>query len=187
MIWSMSFLHDFTAYFQSGGLAIMLPLALLAVYIYYMGFELLFTLIGINSICKSDQKLMDRFSQSISKNTDDLPNVRSRIKRDFDMLRLSFMPEVDRGIKILSVLASVAPLLGLLGTVTGMTLAISTMGAAKGSISEGVSLALITTQCGLTIAIPALVIRMFCSRLRQKILVNISRFESRLIRERFAK
>ena len=48
-------------------------------------------------------------------------------------------------------------------------------------VAEGISRALITTQCGLTIAIPAMVIRMYCLNVRQKILIGISKFESDLI------
>jgi len=62
----------------------------------------------------------------------------------------------------LGTIASVSPMIGLLGTVYGMILAFSviarTGGAAQASeLAEGISLALVTTQIGLMIAIPALV------------------------------
>jgi biopolymer transport protein ExbB len=65
-------------------------------------------------------------------------------------------------VRPLSVIASVAPLVGLLGTVVGMILAFHTTSqAATGSnkgelLAEGIYLALLTTAAGLTIAIPAM-------------------------------
>jgi biopolymer transport protein ExbB len=61
----------------------------------------------------------------------------------------------------LGTIASVSPLVGLLGTVWGMIQAFSviakTGGAAKASdLAHGISQALVTTQIGLLIAIPAL-------------------------------
>ncbi|MDZ7597710.1 MAG: MotA/TolQ/ExbB proton channel family protein [Desulfobacterales bacterium] len=62
---------------------------------------------------------------------------------------------------VIGVLAAVAPLLGLLGTVTGMiatfeVLAVFGTGNAK-AMAGGISEALITTQTGLLVAIPGLV------------------------------
>ena len=65
-----------------------------------------------------------------------------------------------RGVSLLGIAASVAPLLGLLGTVTGMigTFAvIQTAGTGDPRLlSGGISEALLTTQFGLMVAIPAL-------------------------------
>jgi biopolymer transport protein ExbB len=88
------------------------------------------------------------------------------------------LPEVEKGMedsaaremsalrgrnKILSVVGSVAPLVGLLGTVVGMIMAFRTtsshdgLGAAAGaSLAKGIYIALITTAAGLTIAIPCM-------------------------------
>jgi biopolymer transport protein ExbB len=68
----------------------------------------------------------------------------------------------------IGVLAAVAPLLGLLGTVTGMiatfdVLAIFGTGNAK-AMAGGISEALITTQTGLLVAIPGLYMRGFLER-----------------------
>ena len=61
-------------------------------------------------------------------------------------------------------IATVSPLLGLFGTVVGMiqsfdSIAVvdSTMADQKALIATGISVALITTAAGLTVAIPALV------------------------------
>lgn len=69
---------------------------------------------------------------------------------------------------LISVLVAIAPLLGLLGTVTGMmttfdVLAIFGTGNAK-AMAGGISEALITTQTGLLVAIPGLVMKVFLDR-----------------------
>lgn len=74
---------------------------------------------------------------------------------------------VDR-LAVIGVLAAIAPLLGLLGTVTGMittfdVLAIFGTGNAK-AMAGGISEALITTQTGLLIAIPGLYMKGFLDR-----------------------
>lgn len=66
----------------------------------------------------------------------------------------------DPPLKLLEVTAALAPLLGLLGTVTGMMAAFSAMATAQGGadptqLSGGIYEALTTTAAGLVIAIPA--------------------------------
>jgi len=66
-----------------------------------------------------------------------------------------------RKIEYLSVIGNIAPMIGLLGTVTGMIFAIqqvaSTQGAAgAGELAEGIYQALVTTVGGLIVAIPSL-------------------------------
>lgn len=164
----------------------MFPLTLLAVYLYYIGFDMIFRLREIKADFSDDEVLYKKILRNESSIDAPKHEKRLRLKADFDLFRLSFMPDIERGIKMMGILAAVAPLLGLLGTVSGMGLAISSVGDASGSFAEGVSSALITTQYGLTIAIPAMVICLYCSRLRQKILIRISRFEKRLIMQRCA-
>ena len=72
-----------------------------------------------------------------------------------------------RRIEYLSVIGNIAPMVGLLGTVTGMIFAFqqvaSTRGAAgAGDLAEGIYQALVTTVCGLVVAIPALAIYAVC-------------------------
>jgi biopolymer transport protein ExbB len=69
---------------------------------------------------------------------------------------------------VIGVLAAVAPLLGLLGTVTGMMTAFDVLsifgtGNAR-AMANGISEALITTQTGLLIAIPGLYMQGFLHR-----------------------
>ena len=82
---------------------------------------------------------------------------------------LTVKPKLERGITFIALAAAVAPLLGLLGTVTGMieTFKLLTLfgtGDAK-SLSSGISQALITTEFGLIAAIPACILGAIVSRL----------------------
>lgn len=71
-------------------------------------------------------------------------------------------PRLDRFGSVILVLAAVAPLLGLLGTVTGMIATfdiITEFGTGDPKLlSSGISEALITTELGLVVAIPSLLI-----------------------------
>lgn len=76
--------------------------------------------------------------------------------------------DLSRGTLALEIVAAVSPLLGLLGTVTGMynlLTNIKTAGSQEmGVISGGIAEALITTIAGLIIAIPAYVAFSYFSR-----------------------
>ena len=73
---------------------------------------------------------------------------------------LKEIPKVNRGLGFLKIAAAVAPLMGLLGTVTGMIItfqAITLFGAGDPKLmAGGISQALVTTVLGLTVAIPTL-------------------------------
>lgn len=70
----------------------------------------------------------------------------------------SRLVEMDQGMHLASVLAATAPLLGLLGTVTGMVSTFDVITLYGNSnpvlLADGISEALITTQSGLLIAFP---------------------------------
>jgi biopolymer transport protein ExbB len=72
-----------------------------------------------------------------------------------------------RRIEYLSVIGNIAPMVGLLGTVTGMIFAFQQVAATRGAagagdLAEGIYQALVTTVCGLVVAIPALAIYAVC-------------------------
>ncbi len=78
------------------------------------------------------------------------------------------VPRLERFLAVLAILGAVAPLLGLLGTVTGMidTFRVITLygtGDPK-MMSGGISEALITTEIGLAVAIPIMLLHTFISR-----------------------
>ncbi|MFO7655241.1 MAG: MotA/TolQ/ExbB proton channel family protein [Candidatus Krumholzibacteriia bacterium] len=81
---------------------------------------------------------------------------------------LSELPRLQRGLAVLAVLGAVAPLLGLLGTVTGMieTFRVITLFGTGDPrlMSGGISEALITTELGLAVAIPIMLLHTFLAR-----------------------
>ena len=72
------------------------------------------------------------------------------------------LPKINRGLSSLKIVAAVAPLMGLLGTVTGMIVtfqAITLFGAGDPKLmAGGISQALVTTVLGLCVAIPTLLL-----------------------------
>lgn len=86
---------------------------------------------------------------------------------DLDTLELKLdeavmqeVPKLVRGQGLLKLLAAVAPLLGLLGTVTGMIITFQAITQSGGGdsrlMADGISQALVTTVQGLVVAIPML-------------------------------
>lgn len=80
---------------------------------------------------------------------------------------------MEKGLATLGVLAALAPMLGLLGTVTGMMASfrvMSQMGAGDVRLmSGGISEALITTQWGLGVAVPLLLAHHLLSRRAERL------------------
>ncbi|MFO1492777.1 MAG: MotA/TolQ/ExbB proton channel family protein [Kiritimatiellia bacterium] len=100
---------------------------------------------------------------------------------------LGFTPRLERHLGMLAVLGGIAPLLGLLGTVTGMihTFQLVTIfgtGDAK-LLSGGISEALITTEAGLIIAIPVLLVHALLSRQARGRLVELEQTALGLVNE----
>ena len=94
-------------------------------------------------------------------------NEIEQLELKLDDLILQETPALKKGLSTLKVLAGIAPLLGLLGTVTGMveTFDVITLfgsGDAK-LMAGGISQALITTALGLTAAIPTLLLHSLAS------------------------
>ncbi len=148
---------------------LMIPLMVLGVVIYYATFEVYMFLLA-NRFYKLDpniwQAWVDRPEDSSGKageiirytqeNTSDPVQIRAR----FSEVRSAYLPRVSARARFVTILCGVAPLTGLLGTVIGMLatfqgLAISTAGNTIDLVAGGISEALITTQTGLIIAIPA--------------------------------
>ena len=72
------------------------------------------------------------------------------------------VPRLERNVSALGTIAHIAPLLGLLGTVTGTMKAFGVLGrfgavADPSILAKGVSEALITTVAGIVVAVPAVI------------------------------
>lgn len=90
---------------------------------------------------------------------------------------LKQVPKLERFIPTLALLAVISPLLGLLGTVTGMITTfkiITEVGTGDpGMLAGGISEALLTTQFGLMVAIPVMVLHHFLKSQVDKIVVDM--------------
>jgi biopolymer transport protein ExbB len=72
------------------------------------------------------------------------------------------VPKLERNVSALGTIAHIAPLLGLLGTVTGTMQAFGVLGrfgavADPSILAKGVSEALVTTVAGIVVAVPAVI------------------------------
>lgn len=93
--------------------------------------------------------------------------------------------DLERYLTALGIIASIAPLLGLLGTVVGMIDvfdSLITEGAGNANVlAGGISTALITTAAGLSVAIPALMFHRFFLRRVDELVVDVENEASKLV------
>ena len=92
--------------------------------------------------------------------------------------------EMEYNIGTLGIIASICPLLGLLGTVTGMIQVFGetiSSSPATLSLAPGISSALITTAAGLIVAIPAYIFHRYFTRKIEVLILNLEQETSKLI------
>jgi biopolymer transport protein ExbB len=115
-------------------------------------------------------------------NVEDLDAIANR----FAEVNAGKVPEVDRRLTTMNILVSAAPLLGLLGTVLGMIMTfqgISTGGGKMAdAIAQGISAALITTEMGLLVALPGMVLSYLVRRQRNEYVAFLAKLESITLR-----
>jgi biopolymer transport protein ExbB len=105
---------------------------------------------------------------------------------------LSEYPKLEEHLSLIGVLAQTAPLLGLLGTVSGMITTFNSITlhgtGDPQSLARGISEALITTQSGLIVAIPALLFHNHLLRkvenIRNGLEKNINKLINILVKEK---
>jgi biopolymer transport protein ExbB len=166
------YLEQLLSYFESGG-TVMVPLIGLAMLLWFaLGYRLL-TLQRGNR--RSVRVLVERYSkdyQRVPRGVIDqavvlgLGIVKQRtahLRRRLDDAFSGFELEIGRFAVLVRAIVAVAPLLGLLGTVAGMIETFDSLGdmslfSQSGGIAGGISLALFSTQTGLAVAIPGLLV-----------------------------
>ena len=101
----------------------------------------------------------------------DMDSETVELKLDEAILQES--PKLEFGLNFVKLIAGIAPLLGLLGTVTGMIQTFQAMmiyGAGDPQLmAGGISVALVTTMLGLIVAIPLLIIHSFAASLARSV------------------
>ena len=125
-----------------------------------------------------DESVAGRILRFYARNDPDPDQLKA-----FARLEISRM---ERGMFILEIVVSAAPLIGLLGTVTGLVKVFANISYETGmpdpaSFVEGIALALTTTMLGLSIAIPSLVGNSFLTRRVDTLAVRLSVGVERLI------
>ena len=93
--------------------------------------------------------------------------------------------DMERYLTSLGIIASISPLLGLLGTVVGMIKVFTALmleGAGNANVlAGGISQALITTAAGLSVAIPALIFHRFFLRRIDELVVTMEQEAGKLV------
>lgn len=169
-LWA-EFQKEFVTILTDGGV-LMVPLTILAITIYWIAFQLYFFFSSHRFYDYKRDRLIEYIFnpiiapeelKSILEYTQD-PEIESRdeLENRYAEIRNAYLADIDTKRSFLLTLITTAPLMGLLGTVMGMLttfsgLAVSTGGQTVDQIAAGISEALITTQTGLIIAIPAYV------------------------------
>ncbi|MGH8479804.1 MAG: MotA/TolQ/ExbB proton channel family protein [Gammaproteobacteria bacterium] len=110
---------------------------------------------------------------------------RTLMKEDIEDVGRHVVHELERYLNTLGTIAAVSPLLGLLGTVTGMIRAFSAMSSQGVSdpavVSGGIAEALITTAAGLMVAIPALMAHRYLRGRIDSLVIAIEQEAFRLV------
>jgi biopolymer transport protein ExbB len=108
-----------------------------------------------------------------------------KINQKVDTVLLDQLPGLSRFLNLIATLGTLLPMLGLLGTVTGMiatfkVIALQGTGDAQ-AMADGISEALITTQAGLVAAIPIVLCHTFLSNRVSKLVAVIRASVTRLL------
>ena len=114
-----------------------------------------------------------------------------QLKTVLDDKLFSLEEDLGRYRTLVRTIVIVAPLLGLLGTVNGMiemfqSLGTQTFYSQSGGVAQGISQALFTTQFGLVIAIPGLIVGGLIDRRERQIREDIYQLKELLVSERAA-
>jgi biopolymer transport protein ExbB len=102
----------------------------------------------------------------------------------FEELRTTEIVPFERDLRVMKICVSSAPLLGLLGTVTGMLATFGALASGSGGektmsmIAGGISEALITTETGLIIALPGLFFQYQLSRQHERYKAFLAHLET---------
>ncbi|TKD01703.1 MotA/TolQ/ExbB proton channel family protein [Polyangium fumosum] len=112
----------------------------------------------LSALARLVSSAMRRFLRAESEGAGNLTPV-ELARREVERRREALSADLRRGLSVLASVGSVAPFVGLLGTVVGIITAfqsIATTGSGGlGAVSAGISEALIETALGLTVAIPS--------------------------------
>ena len=188
----LTWTEEFKAFFKKGGI-VMYPLSLVAIIALLLFLERFIMLsyrghLGRRFTKKMDalvaeKKYEDAANLCLKKETslamvlfavlNKVNDTRENAERSLQEALLREQPKLERRMGLLAAMGTIAPLLGLLGTVTGIiTLftVITEVGTNDARVlAGGISEALVTTEMGLVIAIPVMILHGLLSEKIEKI------------------
>lgn len=172
---------------------VMIPLFLLTIFIYYEALSLIFHLKKArpsktvranwqewvkNPDLAAGNGFLGDVVQYIVASGYGTKTVLSRVNE----VKNRIVPNVNQKVVLISVLVTIAPLTGLLGTVIGMLTTFKGLAASAGQtvdlVADGIRVALITTQTGLMVAIPGYILLYLIVRRRNMFVTFVSQVEN---------
>ena len=188
----LTWTEEFQAFFKKGGI-VMYPLALVAIFALLLCLERFLVLSYRGHLSRrfikklgklvKETKYEDAANLCLKKETslsmvlfavlNRARETREDAERSLQEALLREQPKLDRRMGLLAAMGTIAPLLGLLGTVTGIiTLftVITEVGTNDARVlAGGISEALVTTETGLVIAIPVMILHGLLSEKIEKV------------------
>ncbi len=175
----------------------MVPLVFLAFIIYFTAMEMVLFFRRGNHDKVSETEYEEwidhpamgegHVGEIISYVRDESADSNDEVRNRFVEISTAALPVVDSRLMFLNILVTVAPLLGLLGTVIGMLSTFKALSSGSGKtidlVAEGISEALITTQTGLVIAIPGYLLVAMIQKKRNQYAAFLVRLESLVLQK----
>jgi biopolymer transport protein ExbB/TolQ len=204
----MDFLSSFAGFFQSGGpfMFVILGCGVVIVALSFERFWVIGRAASVNSgkltrdvlryVSQGDYAKATALARKVKGPVGEVAeailansNIRNeeRLQNAADGAATIALPRLSRRLPYLSMLANSATLLGLLGTIFGLTTAFAAVGAADPSqrsafLAAGISQALNTTAFGLIVAVPTLLIHGFLVSKVEAIVEAVDEASVRIIR-----
>ncbi len=186
------YLELFLDFMQSGGF-VMWPLFVANLFLWYgLGYRFHTLRRGKKA---SVRRLIEKHTQNIAKTKGLMDNVikealhvkdeisdKSYLRQALDVVFHKYEAEIKQYATLVKTIVIVAPLTGLLGTVIGMIETFDSLQAQAlftqgGGIAGGISQALFTTQFGLGVAIPGLILGRILDRKEQSLLFEFEQIK----------
>lgn len=195
---SLSIWQQALSIWISGGWG-MIALAVDAVIIFYLGLGIFFRVRSKGYLYVSEKKMKRWIKQPETGRGPVGRMIRfvmgatnlKEIGIYFDELQQTEIAPFERDLKVMRTCVTVAPLLGLLGTVTGMLATFAALASGSGGdktmglVASGISEALITTETGLIVALPGLIFQYKLARENERYKAFIAHLQTTCTQQLF--
>lgn len=182
---------DFIVQVWMDGGWVMIPLFILSLYLYYEAVSVISTL-NKTKIKNTPRSVWVKWFYDPAKGQGHIGEViryvlaqglnHDAVLDRIESVRARFIPSINQKITLINVLVTISPLMGLLGTVIGMLTTFKGLAATAGQtvdmVASGISVALITTQTGLMVAIPGYIFISQIIRKRNEYAAFLSQLET---------